>query len=296
MDPTAFLRDLRSQPFYRDQLEHVEQLPARRARHARLSHPLPPVLDAAPKSASVERLFRHQAQAIEAVRSGAHVVVATGTASGKTLAYNVPVIEAMLLNPRARALYLFPTKALAQDQLRALRELTAGLKGNNPSPGGAAGPGPTLIFGTYDGDTPQSARARLRQQAAVLLTNPDMLHLGILPNHNLWADFLRDLRFVIMDEAHVYRGVFGSHVAVVIRRLSRLCELYGSSPRFICCSATIANPGEHVERLTGVRPVVITDDGSPQGPKTFALWNPPFLLCMWKARRQDFLYPAISQM
>jgi DEAD/DEAH box helicase domain-containing protein len=272
MNPTDFLRHLRTQPFYRDQLEHVERLPSRRARYMGLSRPLPPALEAALKATGVPRFFRHQAQAIEAARNGGHVIVATSTASGKTLAYNVPVIEAILLDPRARALYLFPTKALAQDQLRALKELTDGLQGGD---GGRGGPAPS--FGTYDGDTPQSARARLRRQAAILLTNPDMLHLGILPNHNLWADFLRSLRFVVLDEAHAYRGVFGSHVAVVMRRLVRLCELYGSSPRFICCSATIANPGEHMERLTGARPLVITDDGSPQGPKVFALWNPPFV-------------------
>jgi DEAD/DEAH box helicase domain-containing protein len=275
MDPTAFLRYLRSQPFYKGQIEHVERLRARRARYARLDVPLPAALNAALKAAGVERLFRHQAQGINAVRQGQHVVVSTGTASGKTLVYNVPVVEAVLLNPRSRALYLFPTKALAQDQLRALKELTAGLPGKSPDQ--ARRGRPALTFGTYDGDTPQSSRTRLRRQAAIILTNPDMLHLGILPNHNLWADFLRNLRFVVIDEAHVYRGVFGSHVAVVLRRLSRLCELYGSSPRFICCSATIANPGEHVERLTGVHPQVISDDGSPQGSKIFALWNPPFI-------------------
>ncbi|MEJ2556206.1 MAG: DEAD/DEAH box helicase, partial [Anaerolineae bacterium] len=153
MDPTGFLRYLRTQPFYRDQLEHMQRLPSRRARYARLSHPLPPALDAALKGIGVERFFRHQAQAIDAVRDGQHVVVATGTASGKTLAYNVPVVEAALLDPQARALYLFPTKALAQDQLRALKELTRGLRGD----------GRALSFGTYDGDTPQSTRTRLRR-------------------------------------------------------------------------------------------------------------------------------------
>jgi DEAD/DEAH box helicase domain-containing protein len=275
MDPTTFLRHLRTQPSYRDQVTHVERLPSRRARYTRLSHPLPGALDVALKAAGVDRFFRHQAQAIESIRNGAHVVVATGTASGKTLAYNVPVIEAILSDPRARALYLFPTKALAQDQLRALKELTDRLRGEGSRRG--KGAKPALAFGTYDGDTPHSARAQLRRQAAIILTNPDMLHLGILPNHNLWADFLSNLHFVVLDEAHVYRGVFGSHVALLMRRLSRLCELYGGSPRFICCSATIANPDEHVERLTGVRPTVVTDDGSPQGPKVFALWNPPFV-------------------
>jgi DEAD/DEAH box helicase domain-containing protein len=266
MDPSAFLQHLRTQPGYHGQLEHVERLASRRARYARLSRPLPAALEAALKAAGVDRFFYHQAQAIQAARDGQHVAVATGTASGKTLAYNVPVLEAVLADPRARALYLFPTKALAHDQLRALKALAGGLPGARPP-----------VFGPYDGDTPQATRTRLRRQAAVILTNPDMLHVGILPNHNLWADFLRNLRFVVVDEAHVYRGVFGSHVALIMRRLSRLCEMYGSSPCFICCSATIANPGEHVERLTGVHPLVVTEDGSPRGPKTFALWNPPFV-------------------
>ena len=244
MDPTAFVRHLRAQPFYSGQLEHVERLPARRARYGRLSAPLPPALEAALKAAGVDRFFRHQAQAIDSVRRGQHIVVATGTASGKTLVYNVPVVEAVMRDPRARALYLFPTKALAQDQVRALNELTDGLRRGSSRKDEESGWTP--LFGTYDGDTSQTTRTRLRRQAAIILTNPDMLHLGILPNHKLWAEFLGNLRFVVLDEAHVYRGVFGSHVAAVVRRLRRLCQLYGSSPLFICCSATIANPGEHV--------------------------------------------------
>ncbi|HID85856.1 MAG TPA: DUF1998 domain-containing protein, partial [Anaerolineae bacterium] len=169
-------------------------------------------------------------------------------------------------------LYLFPTKALAQDQLRSLRQLTrGGLR--------------EVRFGTYDGDTPRSARNRLRRSAAIILTNPDMLHLGILPNHTLWANFLANLKFVVLDEAHVYRGVFGSQVACVLRRLRRLCRFYGSDPQFICCSATIANPAEHVERLTGVAPIVVDDDGSPRGAKEFVLWNPPFVDRARTARR-----------
>jgi DEAD/DEAH box helicase domain-containing protein len=182
VDPTAFLSYLRGQPFYKGQIEHVERLRARRARYARLDVPLPPTLNAALKRAGVARFFRHQAQGIDAVRRGQHVVVSTGTASGKTLVYNVPVVEAILLDPRARALYLFPTKALAQDQLRALEELTAGLPGMSVDQ--AEGRRSTLTLGTYDGDTPQARRTQLRRQAAIILTNPDMLHLGILPNHN----------------------------------------------------------------------------------------------------------------
>src|SRR6185503_12598762 len=140
-------------------------------------------------------------------------------------------------------------------------------------------------FGSYDGDTPQSSRTRLRREANIVLTNPDMLHVGILPNHSLWAHFLKNLKFVVVDEAHIYRGVFGSHVAAVLRRLTRLCQLYDNQPQFICCSATIANPGDHIERLTGRRPLVVDDDGSPQAPKQFALWNPPFIDPKKTARR-----------
>ncbi|MDP2935719.1 MAG: DEAD/DEAH box helicase, partial [Dehalococcoidia bacterium] len=192
------------------------------------------------------------------------VVVATGTASGKTLCYNAAFFQAFLENPRSRALYLFPTKALAQDQLRSLRGLASLCC-------------PSLYADTFDGDTPQPVRGRIKRSAQVVLTNPDMLHLGILPNHASWASFLKNLRYVVIDEAHVYRGVFGSHVANVIRRLRRLCLIYGSSPQFILCSATIANPGEHVERLTGLPVEVVEDDGGPRGAKDFIFWNPPVI-------------------
>jgi len=272
MKTTDFIRYLKSQRFYKGQIAHVERIPARKARHGRLKKPLPPLLQKALKRVGVARLYTHQAQAINAVREGQSVVVATSTASGKTLCYNLPVLEALITDWRARAFYLFPTKALAQDQLRSLRELTSrDLR--------------DVRFGTYDGDTPRSARARLRKSASIILTNPDMLSLGILPNHTLWASFFKNLKFVVIDEAHVYRGVFGSHVACVIRRLRRLCQHYGSSPQFICCSATIANPGEHVQRLTGISAIVVDDDGSPTGRKDFVLWNPPFVDLTCTARR-----------
>ncbi len=252
-------------------------------RYESLERPLLRPLVEAIKAGGTARLYRHQAQAIDAIRAGHDVVVATGTASGKTLCYNLPVLEAALLNSEARALYLFPTKALAQDQLRALTELTQRLKAAIPARNGL--PPWTPRFGSYDGDTSPSSRTRLRREANIILTNPDMLHVGILPNHNLWAQFLKNLKFVVVDEAHIYRGVFGSHVAAVLRRLVRLCRLYGNQPHFICCSATIANPGDHIERLTGQRPLVVDDDGSPQAPKQFALWNPPFIDPKKTARR-----------
>ncbi len=271
MNPAAFLKSLKKQKFYQGQLVHVEHIPPRPPEYASLEKPLARSLVEAVKAGGADRLYRHQAEAINAARRGQDVILATGTASGKTLAYNLPVLEQILLDPHSRALYLFPTKALAQDQLRSLKELTGRLKALRH-------PRQTHIrFGVYDGDTPPRSRTRLRREAHVILTNPDMLHVGILPNHRLWADFFRHLKFVVVDEAHVYRGVFGSHVAVVLRRLNRLCRLYGSAPQFVCCSATIANPGEHMARLTGRQPVVVDQDTAPQATRLFALWNPPFI-------------------
>ncbi|MFQ5343421.1 MAG: DEAD/DEAH box helicase [Anaerolineae bacterium] len=255
---------LTRQSFYRDQIVHMERIPARKARYGRLRRGLPRPLLEALAGIGIRRFYTHQAQAINAAREGHNVVIATSTASGKTLIYNVPVLEAMVSIPHARALYVFPTKALAQDQLRALSELTRG-----PLSG--------VRFATYDGDTPKPDRARIRKGAAILLTNPDMLHVGILPNHNLWSHFFANLKYVVIDEAHIYRGVFGSQVANVLRRLRRICRFYGADPQFICCSATIANPKEHVQRLTAAPTRVIDDDGSPSGEKLFVLWNPPFL-------------------
>jgi DEAD/DEAH box helicase domain-containing protein len=277
MDIATFLKQIKNLPGYRDQVVHVEHLPAHRARYAKLDRPLPPALESALRGIGAGKLYAHQALAINAIRAGQHVILSTGTASGKTLAYNVPVLETLLEDGRARSLYLFPTKALAQDQLRGLRELAQGELAQR-------GLG-SRRFGTYDGDTPQGARARLRREASILLTNPDMLHLGILPNHALWADFFANLRFVVLDEAHVYRGVFGSHVGCVLRRLWRVCARYGSAPQIVACSATIANPGEHLHRLAGVEPVVVDDDGAPGGARDFVLWNPPFVDRARTARR-----------
>jgi DEAD/DEAH box helicase domain-containing protein len=288
MDVTAFLAHLQRQSFYQGQLVHLEQIARRSAKHGALSTPLHPDLQAQLRAQGIERLFTHQAQAVNAARAGQHVVVVTSTASGKTLCYNLPVLEAILEQPVARALYLFPTKALAQDQMRSLREL--GCRGldtaqtgfdtaQTPTKPTATRPTGMLpvTVGTYDGDTPQGRRSKLRQQGQIILTNPDMLHVGILPNHALWASFFRHLRYVVIDEAHTYRGIFGSQVACVLRRLRRVCALYGSEPQFIAASATIANPGQHLAALTGLEPQVIDDDGSPAGPRSFALWNPPLL-------------------
>jgi DEAD/DEAH box helicase domain-containing protein len=262
-----FLEHIQRDRYYGDQISHVEIIPAREARFGDLARPIAPVLRGALAGAGIERLYSHQVSAIEAVRSGKNVVVVTGTASGKTLCYNIPVLEALLGDPNAKALYLFPTKALAQDQLKSLTRLAA--------------LDPALLdavrTGTYDGDTTRHTRRKLRDEGNVILSNPDMLHAGILPYHAKWNRFFKDLRFVVIDEIHTYRGIFGSNVANVIRRLRRVCEHYGASPQFICSSATIANSKELAERLVGLPFEVVDNDGSPRGTKYFVLWNPPFL-------------------
>ena len=258
MDATRALAALKRAPQYRDQIVHEEAFPARTAQFGELSRPLSDAVATALRRRGVTRLYTHQADAIEAVRTGASVIVTTGTASGKTLCYALPVLEALTEDPTARALFLYPTKALARDQADALDEFELPVR-----------------IGTYDGDTPAEARRRMRAEGQILLTNPDMLHVGILPQHFRWTPFLRALRYVVLDDMHVYRGVFGSHVALVLRRLRRLCRLRGVEPQFICTSATIANPGEFGERLTGVPLRVIDSDGAPRGPKRFVLWNPP---------------------
>ncbi|MBM4447295.1 MAG: DEAD/DEAH box helicase [Chloroflexi bacterium] len=261
----AFLHHLLTLPDYKQQIVHVQPIPPHDATFGELDKPLHPALQARLESSCILSLYTHQANAINEARRGKNVMVATASASGKTLCYNLAVLETMLKDPSSRALYLFPTKALAQDQLRGLNELGC----------------PEIIsFGgcaTFDGDTPPSERAGIKRKAKVVLTNPDMLHLGILPNHKSWSRLFRNLKYVVIDEAHVYRGVFGSHVANILRRLRRLCASYGSNPQFICCSATIANPKEHAERLVGLPFEVINEDGSPHGGKSFVFWNPPLI-------------------
>jgi DEAD/DEAH box helicase domain-containing protein len=211
--------------------------------------------------AGIEALYSHQAQALEAAAERP-IVVTTGTASGKSLCFNLPVLDVLCSDTRARALYLYPTKALAQDQARALHAF--GLKGLRPA--------------IYDGDTPRNERAAIRKRANVVLTNPDMLHVGILPNHAAWGDLFANLAAVVVDEAHVYRGVFGSHVGNVLRRLRRIAGAYGTAPRFLMASATIANPVDLAEGLTGLEDFALVDrDGSPGAARTTAMWNPPLI-------------------
>ncbi len=212
----------------------------------------------------IERLYSHQAEAFRLVSAGKHVVVVTPTASGKTLCYNLPVLNRLLEEPDARAMYLFPTKALAEDQLHELQ-------------GAIDSMGSDLRAFTYDGDTPQDARKAIRERANIVLTNPDMLHAGILPHHTRWAKLFERLRYFIIDELHYCRGVYGSHLANVIRRLKRICAFYGSAPQFICSSATIANPRELAQALTEEPFELVDRNGAPSGEKYFILYNPPWV-------------------
>ena len=238
-------------------------IPARAGRYADLPPDLDLHLRRALEARGVQRLYSHQQQAWESVRAGRHTVVVTPTASGKTLCYNLPVLHAARQG-EAKALYLFPTKALAQDQVAELIELNR------------AGELGVRAF-TFDGDTPGDARAAVRTRGDIVVSNPDMLHQGILPHHTKWAQFFENLHYVVIDELHSYRGVFGSHMANVMRRLLRICRFYGSEPQFIFCSATIANPAELACRLIGRPVAAITDSGAPQGERQLLLWNPPVI-------------------
>lgn len=261
MDAIGFLEAIRSSADYRDQIACEKRIPARNADYTEVVPPVAGRIGEALARLGITRFYSHQAMAIDAVRRGENVVVVTGTASGKTLCYNVPVMEALEKDPRARALYIFPTKALAQDQLGKLR--LYGLS--------------TLKAATYDGDTPRQDRPFVKVGANIVLTNPDMLNVGILPYHTTWSDLFRNLRYVVIDEIHMYRGVFGAHVANILRRLRRICDYYGSAPQFVCASATISEPGRLFRDLTGVDALVIDRDGSPAGEKVFVFWNPPYL-------------------
>jgi len=241
-----------------------EKIPPKAARYGETPPALDPRLAQTLRARGLSPLYTHQAQSVAAALQGENVVVVTGTASGKTLCYNLPILQSALNNPEARALYLFPTKALAQDQANELKEFLAALDLEQP---------PAVRL--YDGDTPQNQRVAIRKDARLLITNPDMLHTGILPHHTRWADLFANLRWVVLDELHIYRGVFGSHVANVIRRLKRICKFYGSSPQFICASATIANPQELAQNLIEAPVTLVNDDGSPRAEKHFVLYNPP---------------------
>jgi len=259
--PDTLLARLLADPARRERVTHVEHVPARTGRRADWPAWTDPLLVEHLRLAGVERPWEHQVAAAELAHGGSSVVVATGTASGKSLAYLLPVLTDLLGDDRATALYLAPTKALATDQLRAVRALNL----------------VAVRAATYDGDTPREERDWVRRHGRLVLTNPDMLHRGVLPRHADWGAFLRSLRYVVVDECHSYRGVFGSHVALVLRRLRRLCAKYGASPVFVLASATARDPEVSASRLTGVPVVPVTDDASPRGTTEFALWEPPLM-------------------
>ncbi|KAF5177122.1 Atp-dependent helicase hrq1 [Thalictrum thalictroides] len=268
LSPEEMVGHLRKGVGSRQQIVHVKEIGARIAIRVDIPNELSELTATALKKIGVSRLYSHQAESIQASLSGKNVVVATMTSSGKSLCYNVPVLESLSQNSMSCALYLFPTKALAQDQIRALSVMTEGME-------------MSFNFGVYDGDTSQENRKWLRDNARLLITNPDMLHMSILPFHTQFQRILSNLRFVVIDEAHTYKGAFGCHTALVLRRLRRLCgHVYGSDPAFIFCTATSANPREHAMELAGLSTLdLIQNDGSPSGPKFFALWNPPIY---WK--------------
>lgn len=249
---------------------HWLEIPEQPGVYRSLPQDLAPQLAAGLKQRGIQQLYSHQAHAYASIRSGTSVVVVTPTASGKTLCYNLPVLQAICEHPETRALYMFPTKALSQDQQAELNEIVVDLP---------------VKVATYDGDTPDSVRASARATGQIILSNPDMLHAGILPNHPKWIQFLRNLRYVVIDEVHQYQGVFGSHTANVIQRLRRICRFYGSDPVFICCSATIGNPQELAEQVVGVPMELIDRSGAPQGQKHMVLYNPPLVDSVQGIRR-----------
>jgi DEAD/DEAH box helicase domain-containing protein len=255
------LDDLLTSPFTGPCITTLRHFPARPPVVAPFASSLDPRIAEALRGRGIHHLYSHQARAWALVEKGHHVVVVTPAASGKSLCYHLPALQALLVQPDARVLYLFPTKALAQDQLAELEALGRSL--------------PELRMFTYDGDTPQDARRAVRARANIVLTNPDMLHSGILPHHTKWAVLFQNLKYVVIDELHAYRGIFGSHVANVLRRLKRLCRHYGAAPQFIMASATVANPRELAERVIGESVEEVAESGAPSGEKMFLCYNPP---------------------
>jgi DEAD/DEAH box helicase domain-containing protein len=265
MDFATFLHELKQSSGYRGQIVQHACDPARAARYGTLRPGLTPAGQAALATRGIQRLYTHQAKALREVRKGRDVLMATGTASGKSLVHQLAILELLERDPNARVIALYPTKALAQDQLFALQPLL-----------GALGQ-PEGMAGCYDGDTPATLRRKLRDQGRVILTNPDMVHAGLLPQHTRWAGFLENLKLIIVDEAHTYSGLFGANVANLLRRLARVQTHYETRPQFLLSSATLANPEELGRLLTGREMTVVDDDGSPAGPRHWVFWNPPVI-------------------
>jgi len=270
------LHKWRHDPAFMQNVSRWEVLPATEGVYSDFPDFLAENLREGLKARGINRLYSHQAEAITQIEQGHNVVIVTPTASGKTLCYNLPVLNAIIKNPESRALYLFPTKALSQDQVAELRALAGSTKLD-------------LNIYTYDGDTETGIRQKVRHSGQIVVTNPDMLHAGILPHHTKWLKLFQNLRYVVIDELHQYRGVFGSHLANVIRRLKRICRFYGSSPVFIMCSATIANPGELAQLLIEAPVVEITKSGAPRGEKHFIIYNPPLVNKELGLRRSTML-------
>ncbi len=280
MDFDAFLEHLQASADYHGQIVHVHRVPGREARFGEPQQPVSPACARMLAGMGIERLYLHQVQALDLARAGRDFLVATSTASGKTLCYLLPIFEQLERDPDARILALYPTKALSQDQLRVFERALAA--SNLPQVANLR----EVTVGVIDGDTPANHRRQIRDKASVIITNPDMLHAGILPQHPRWAKVFARLTHVVVDELHTYTGLFGANVANLFRRLHRVCAHYGSRPRFLACSATLANPREVAERLLGRPTELIDEDGSPSGPRTYVLWNPPVIrTTQWRSRR-----------
>jgi len=273
---TDIIGSLRRDPEFMQRVSHWEVVPARDGKYADIPPGVDPRIRSALAARGIARIYSHQLASWNEVRAGRSVVLVSPTASGKTLAYNLPVLQALLEDPDARALYLFPTKALSQDQQSELNEVVLG------------GEIPVKVF-TYDGDTPGSIRISARDEGRIIITNPDMLHTGILPNHPKWIKALSHLKYVVIDEMHSYRGVFGSHMTSVIRRLKRIARFYGAEPVFICCSATIGNPHELATRILEQPATLVEENGSPSGERHFVLYNPPLVDRVQGIRRSAVL-------
>lgn len=243
-------------------------VPARNAKYVQLPDDLHPSLKSALNRLGIDQLYTHQFETWKELNRESNVVISTGTSSGKSLGFNLPVFNQILSNGDTRALYIYPTKALAQDQHNSIIELSKIIASLNSF---------EIISGVYDGDTPQSVRRKIRSEARIILSNPDMVHVGILPHHTGWESFFKNLRYIIIDEIHIYRGVFGSHIANVLRRLIRIANFYGTNPQLIMTSATIANPKDHAEKLTGSAVSLITNDGSERGLQVFLVYTPPII-------------------
>ncbi|MGB2988703.1 MAG: DEAD/DEAH box helicase [Candidatus Zixiibacteriota bacterium] len=264
MNLLQILDELKEDKYLQSCISHWEVVPPKEPVYAEFPAGMNPRIRSVLEKRGIRKLYSHQATAIENILAGRNVVTVTPTASGKTLCYNLPVVNAVLEKPESRALYLFPTKALSQDQVAELHQLVTDLDAD-------------IRTYTFDGDTPRSARAAIRTAGHIVVTNPDMLHSGILPHHTRWIKLFENLKFVVIDEIHHYRGIFGSHLGNVIRRLKRICAFYGSDPQFVCCSATIANPMELTRKIIEDEVVLVDNNGAPSGEKHFILYNPPVI-------------------